>query len=87
MSLNKDKQLEIDVAPRKYDFLSSPIPTTHAQASKAIVGNSTMEENYAFNNVHHIYDQVHISLFIHFFMLVIFLYDLAFRCSNNVEVC
>ncbi|CAI6354635.1 unnamed protein product [Macrosiphum euphorbiae] len=57
MSLNKDKQLEIDVAPRKYDFLSSPIPTTHAQASKAIVGNSTMEENYAFNNVHHIYDQ------------------------------
>lgn len=60
MSLNKDKQLEIDVLPRKYDFLSSPIPTTHAQASKAIVGNSTMEENYAFNNVHHIYDQVHI---------------------------
>jgi len=63
MSLNKDKQLEIDVVPRKYDFLSSPIPTTYAQASKAIVGNSTMEENYAFNNVHHIYDQVHFFFF------------------------
>lgn len=58
MSLNKEKQLEVDLLPRNYDFLSSPIPTTQAQASRAIVGNSTMEENYAFNNVHHIYDQV-----------------------------
>lgn len=57
MSLNKDR-LDVDILPRGYDFLSSPIPTTHAQASKAIVGNNTMEENYAFNNVHHIYDQV-----------------------------
>jgi len=86
MSLNKDKQLEIDLLPRKYDFLSSPIPTTHAQASKAIVGNSTMEENYAFNNVHHIYDQVHILFYIIFFIYYFFV-DLAFRCSNNVEVC
>jgi len=58
MSLNKYKQSDIDVLPRKYDFISSLIPTSQAQASKAIVGNSTMEENYAFNNVHHIYDQV-----------------------------
>lgn len=57
MSLNKDRQLEIELSPRSYDFLSSPIPTIQAQASKAIVGNSTIEENYAFNNVHHIYDQ------------------------------
>jgi len=70
MSLNKDKQLDIDVLPRKYDFLSSPISTTHAQASKAIVGNSTMEENYAFNNVHHIYDQVHIPFLSLFFCLL-----------------
>lgn len=57
MSLNKEKQLEMDFSPRSYDFLS-PIPTIQAQASRAIVGNSTIEENYAFNNVHHIYDQV-----------------------------
>jgi len=87
MSLNKDKQSEIDLSPRKYDFISSPIPTTHAQASKAIVGNSTMEENYAFNNVHHIYDQVHIPFLYLCFLLIIFLFDLAFRYSNNVEVC
>lgn len=56
MSLNKDKLSEIDFLPQS--FLSSPIPTVQAQASRAIVGNNTMEENYAFNNVHHIYDQV-----------------------------
>lgn len=59
MSLNKDRFGEFDVSPRSYAFSFSPIPTTYAKASRAIVGNSTMEENYAFNNVHHIYDQVH----------------------------
>lgn len=29
------------------------------QAYKSIVSNNVMEENYAFNNVHHIYDQVY----------------------------
>lgn len=48
----------MDSLYRSFDLLSAPIPTNQAQASRAIVGNSTMEENYAFNNVHHIYDQV-----------------------------
>lgn len=58
MSLNKDKLLEIESSTQSYDFLSSPIPTIQAHSSRDFVGNSTMEENYAFNNVHHIYDQV-----------------------------
>lgn len=57
MSLNRDKLSEIDFLPQS--FLLTPIPTVQAQASRAIVGNNTMEENYAFNNVYHIYDQVY----------------------------
>lgn len=49
MSLNKD------TLSRNYDI---HVSSTQNQAYKSIVKNSTTEENYAFNNVHHIYDQV-----------------------------
>lgn len=55
MSLNKDKLLDIDLLSRNYD---SHVPSTQNQAYKPIISNNAMEENYAFNNVHHIYDQV-----------------------------
>ena len=34
------------------------VPTYKAEASKAIVGGTTIVENYAFSGVHHIFDQV-----------------------------
>lgn len=68
ISLSKDKLLEMDLLYRNYDYLStSSTPTTQAKASRTFVENCTMEENYAFNNVHHIYDQVLL-----FFKLVLF---------------
>lgn len=34
------------------------VPTNRACASRAIVGGTTLGENYAFSGVHHIFDQV-----------------------------
>lgn len=34
------------------------MPTKQAEASRAIVGGTTIAENYAFVGVHHIFDQV-----------------------------
>jgi WD repeat-containing protein 13 len=34
------------------------VPTVDADASRAIVGGTTIQENYAFVGVHHIFDQV-----------------------------
>jgi hypothetical protein len=36
------------------------IPTKQAEASRAIVGGTTIAENYAFVGVHHIFDQVRV---------------------------
>jgi hypothetical protein len=36
------------------------VPTKQAEASRAIVGGTTIAENYAFVGVHHIFDQVRI---------------------------
>ncbi|CAH1955892.1 unnamed protein product [Acanthoscelides obtectus] len=36
----------------------SVVPTKNAEASKALVGGTTIGENYAFVGVHHIFDQV-----------------------------
>lgn len=82
ISLNKDKSFEIDSLYRNYDLLSIPIPTNQAQASRAIVGNSTMEENYAFNNVHHIYDQVYYL----FLLTCINLYNFCFVLLLNKSI-
>lgn len=37
---------------------STVVPTQRAEASKAIVGGTSIGENYAFSGVHHIFDQV-----------------------------
>lgn len=58
MSLNKDKLFELDLFHRNYDFLSTPNSTNEA-SSRSKIGNCSLEESYAFNNVHHIYDQVY----------------------------
>lgn len=34
------------------------VPTRQAEASRAIVGDNTVSENYAFVGVHYIFDQV-----------------------------
>ena len=34
------------------------VPTHKAEASRAIVGGTSIVENYAFSGVHHIFDQV-----------------------------
>lgn len=34
------------------------VPTKQAEASRAIVGDNSIAENYAFTGVHHIFDQV-----------------------------
>lgn len=36
----------------------SVVPTRQAEASRAIVGDNTISENYAFVGVHYIFDQV-----------------------------
>ncbi|XP_065221833.1 WD repeat-containing protein 13-like [Planococcus citri] len=36
---------------------TSVVPTRHAEASRAIVGDNTISENYAFVGVHYIFDQ------------------------------
>lgn len=36
----------------------SVVPTRRAEASRAIVGDTSIGENYAFVGVHHIFDQV-----------------------------
>ena len=41
--------------------VGSVVPTQRAEASKAIVGGTTIGENYAFSGVHHIFDQVRYS--------------------------
>ncbi|XP_050438381.1 WD repeat-containing protein 13-like [Adelges cooleyi] len=56
LNMNKDASVEMDFFSRSYYDLT-PIPTSQAQASRALVGNNTIEENYAFDSVHHIYDQ------------------------------
>lgn len=38
------------------------MPTKEAEASRAIVGGNTIAENYAFVGVHHIFDQVCMSI-------------------------
>lgn len=37
---------------------NSVVPTRQAEASRAIVGDNTVSENYAFVGVHYIFDQV-----------------------------
>ena len=39
------------------------VPTKQAKASRAIVGGTTIAENYAFVGVHHIFDQVRIFIY------------------------
>ena len=39
------------------------VPTKQAKASRAIVGGTTIAENYAFVSVHHIFDQVRIFIY------------------------
>ncbi|XP_050531060.1 WD repeat-containing protein 13-like isoform X2 [Daktulosphaira vitifoliae] len=57
MSLNMNASpLDIDSSSHIYYDLT-PIPTSQAKASRALVGNNTIEENYAFDSVYHIYDQ------------------------------
>lgn len=34
------------------------VPTKQAEASRAIVGDNSIADNYAFSGVHHIFDQV-----------------------------
>jgi hypothetical protein len=41
------------------------VPTADAEASRAIVGGTTIQENYAFVGVHHIFDQVDSFLSFH----------------------
>lgn len=38
--------------------VGSVIPTQRAEASRAIVGGTSIGENYAFSGMHHIFDQV-----------------------------
>lgn len=38
--------------------VGSLIPTQRAEASRAIVGGTSIGENYAFSGMHHIFDQV-----------------------------
>ena len=43
--------------PESSDF-PGVVPTRQAEASRAIVGDNTISENYAFSGVHYIFDQV-----------------------------
>ncbi|KAK7051132.1 WD repeat-containing protein 13 [Halocaridina rubra] len=43
--------------PHMQGPVGSVVPTQRAEASKAIVGGTTIGENYAFSGVHHIFDQ------------------------------
>ncbi|MPC13879.1 WD repeat-containing protein 13 [Portunus trituberculatus] len=43
--------------PRAPPPAGSLVPTQRAEASKAIVGGTSIGENYAFSGVHHIFDQ------------------------------
>jgi hypothetical protein len=52
---------EISRFPSENNFVSEAgelVPTKRAEASRAIVGDTTIAENYAFVGVHHIFDQV-----------------------------
>jgi hypothetical protein len=52
---------EISRFPSENNFVSEHgalVPTKQAEASRAIVGGTTIAENYAFVGVHHIFDQV-----------------------------
>jgi hypothetical protein len=52
---------EISRFPSENNFVSEQgavVPTKQAEASRAIVGGTTIAENYAFVGVHHIFDQV-----------------------------
>lgn len=42
---------------RRPSVASGVVPTHQAEASRAIVGGNTIDENYAFVGVHHIFDQ------------------------------
>ncbi|PSN32818.1 WD repeat-containing protein 13 [Blattella germanica] len=51
---------EISRFPSENNFLSEQgavVPTKQAEASRAIVGGTSISENYAFVGVHHIFDQ------------------------------
>lgn len=43
---------------KQASIASGVVPTHQAEASRAIVGGTTIDENYAFVGVHHIFDQV-----------------------------
>lgn len=44
--------------PHGPPLVGSVIPTQRAEASRAIVGGTSIGENYAFSGMHHIFDQV-----------------------------
>jgi hypothetical protein len=54
---------EISQFPSENNFVSDQgvlVPTKQAEASRAIVGGTSIAENYAFVGVHHIFDQVRV---------------------------
>jgi hypothetical protein len=54
--------------PSENSFLGEEgavVPTKQAKASRAIVGGTTIAENYAFVGVHHIFDQVRMFTYYH----------------------
>lgn len=60
------------VTPRGY-----LVPTKQAEASRAMVGGTSIAENYAFVGVHHIFDQVNLIIKVLYHMTV----SWVFFCS------
>lgn len=64
---------------RRPSTASGVVPTLQAEASRAIVGGTTIDENYAFVGVHHIFDQVlNIFLTLFFHLLICYPYRIHF---------
>lgn len=52
-----DDGVSLSSYPKRTSNASGVVPTHQAEASRAIVGGNTIDENYAFVGVHHIFDQ------------------------------
>ena len=69
---------EIPRFPSENNFLGEQgavVPTKQAKASRAIVGGTTIAENYAFVGVHHIFDQVRMFTY----------YRTVVRCMRTLQ--
>ncbi|KAJ1526883.1 hypothetical protein ONE63_008438 [Megalurothrips usitatus] len=56
-AFSADDGVSLNSYPRRPNVVGGVVPTRQAEASRAIVGGTTIDENYAFVGVHHIFDQ------------------------------